>query len=152
MLITGGRGHAVERCEISHTGDSAIEITGGDRGTLTQAGHRVEDCNIHHMGEWVRTYNPAVKLNGVGSRVANNEIHAAPHAGILLTGNDHVIERNHIHHLALETGDVGANYIGRDYTERGTIVHHNYIYDLGGVGLGSMGHHVWVRIEPVLPR
>lgn len=138
VVISGGRGHAVERCEIAYTGDSAIEVTGGDRAALVPAGHRVEDCNIHHMGEWVRTYNPAVKVNGVGNRVANNEIHSGPHAGILLTGNDHLIERNHIHHLAQETGDVGAIYIGRDYTERGTVIRHNYIHDLGGVGLGSM--------------
>lgn len=138
VIIDGGKEHAVERCEISHTGDSAIEITGGDRATLTPANHRVEDCEIHHMGQWVRTYNPAVKINGVGNRIAHNHIHDAPHAGILITGNDHVIEYNNIHHLALETGDVGAIYIGRDYTERGTVIRFNYIHELGGVGLGSM--------------
>ena len=69
VTVEGGQGHAVERCEISHTGDSAVEITGGDRATLTPGGHRVEDCDIHHMGQWVRTYNPAVKVNGVGHRV-----------------------------------------------------------------------------------
>ncbi len=138
VKVSGGIGHAIEHCEISHTGDSAAEITGGNRATLSPAGHRVEDCDIHHMGQWVRTYNPAVKVNGVGNRVAHNEIHDAPHAGILLTGNDHVIEYNNIHHLALETGDVGAIYIGRDYTERGTVIRYNYIHHLGGVGFGSM--------------
>lgn len=138
IVITGGQKHTVSGCTVAYTGDSAIEITGGDRKTLTPAGHTVEDCDIHHMGEWVRTYNPAVKVNGVGNRVAHCAIHDAPHAGILLTGNDHIIEYNNIHHLALETGDVGAVYIGRDYTERGTIIRHNYIHELGGVGLGSM--------------
>jgi hypothetical protein len=138
VVVKGGQGHAIENCEISYTGDSAVEISGGDRAKLTPAGHRVEDCNIHHMGQWVRTYNPAVKVNGVGNRVAHNAIHDAPHAGILLTGNDHVIEYNDIHHLALETGDVGAIYIGRDYTERGTVIRYNYIHELGGVGFGSM--------------
>ncbi|MFN7920737.1 MAG: right-handed parallel beta-helix repeat-containing protein [Bryobacteraceae bacterium] len=138
VIIDGGKAHRVERCQISHTGDSGVEITGGDRATLTPAGHAVEDCDIHHMGEWVRTYNPAVKVSGVGNRVAHCAIHDAPHAGILLTGNDHAIEYNNIHHLALETGDVGAIYIGRDYTERGTVIRYNYIHELGGVGLGSM--------------
>ncbi|MBL8236567.1 MAG: right-handed parallel beta-helix repeat-containing protein [Bryobacterales bacterium] len=138
LTMEGGREHTVARCEIAFTGDSAIEITGGDRATMTAADHSVTDCDIHHMGQWVRTYNPAVKVNGVGIRVAHNHIHDAPHAGILLTGNEHLIEFNNIHHLALETGDVGAIYIGRDYTERGTIIRHNYIHDLGGVGFGSM--------------
>lgn len=138
VLIEGGKNHAVERTEISYTGDSAIEVSGGDRKTLTAANHRVEDCDLHHMGEWVRTYNPAVKIAGVGIRAAHNHIHDAPHAGILMTGNDHTIEFNNIHHLALETGDVGAVYIGRDYTERGTVIRNNYIHELGGFGLGSM--------------
>jgi parallel beta-helix repeat protein len=67
-----------------------------------------------------------------------HHIHDAPHAGIILTGNEHLIEFNNIHHLAQETGDVGAIYVGRDYTERGAIIRHNYIHDLGGVGFGSM--------------
>jgi len=138
VIVNGGKEHTVERCEISHTGDSAIEITGGDRAALTAAGHRVEDSDIHHMGEWVRTYNPAAKVNSVGNRVAHNAIHDGPHAGILITGNDHIIEYNNIHHLALETGDLGAIYIGRDYTERSTVIRYNYIHELGGVGLGSM--------------
>ena len=138
VIIDGGRDHAVLHTEIAYTGDSAIEITGGDRNTLTPANHRVEDCDIHQMGQWVRTYNPAVKLNGVGNRVSHNHIHDAPHAGIILTGNEHVIEFNNIHHLAMETGDVGAIYIGRDYTERGNVIRHNYIHELGGFGFGSM--------------
>jgi parallel beta helix pectate lyase-like protein len=138
IVIEGGTRHAVERSEVAYTGDSAIEITGGERRTLTPGGHAVRDCDLHHMGEWVRTYNPAVKVNGVGNRVEHNAIHHGPHAGILLTGNDHVIEGNDMHHLALETGDVGAVYIGRDYTERGVTIRHNYIHELGGVGLGSM--------------
>ena len=138
VIIEGGREHSVLNAEISYTGDSAIEVTGGDRATLTHAHHMITDCDIHHMGQWVRTYNPAVKVNGVGIRVAHNHIHDAPHAGIILTGNEHLIEFNNIHHLAMETGDVGAIYIGRDYTERGNVIRHNYIHELGGVGFGSM--------------
>jgi hypothetical protein len=138
VIVEGGTGHRIAKGEIAYTGDSAAEISGGDRAKLAPGNHAVEDCDIHHMGEWVRTYNPAVKVNGVGNRVAHNEIHDAPHAGILLTGNDHVVEYNNIHHLALETGDVGAVYIGRDYTERGNVIRYNYIHELGGVGLGSM--------------
>lgn len=138
VIVRGGTNHAIEASEIAFTGDSGVELTGGDRATLRAAGHRVEDSDIHHMGQWVRTYNPAVKVNGAGNRVAHSRIHDAPHAGILLTGNDHTIEFNDIHHLALETGDVGAIYIGRDYTERGTVIRYNYIHELGGVGLGSM--------------
>jgi hypothetical protein len=82
---------------------------------------------------------PAVLLSGVGLRVAHNLIHDHPHCAILFGGNEHQIEFNEIHHIALETGDVGAIYTGRDWTYRGNRIRHNFIHHTGGVGLGSMG-------------
>jgi parallel beta-helix repeat protein len=49
------------------------------------------------------------------------------------------IEYNEIHNVCLETGDVGAVYTGRDYTFRGNRINYNFIHDIGGVGMGSMG-------------
>jgi hypothetical protein len=78
-------------------------------------------------------------MTGVGLRASHNLIHDHPHCAILYWGNDHVIEFNEIHHIALETGDVGAIYTGRDYTFRGNKVRYNFIHHTGGVGMGSMG-------------
>jgi hypothetical protein len=50
-----------------------------------------------------------------------------------------LIEFNEIHHVALETGDVGAIYTGRDYTFRGNRIRYNFIHHTGGIGMGSMG-------------
>src|SRR6266851_8607022 len=88
---------------------------------------------------WSKCYVPAVLLDGVGLRASHNLIHDHPHCAILFGGNDHLIEFNEIHHIALETGDVGAIYTGRDYTFRGNRIRHNYIHHTGGVGMGSMG-------------
>ena len=82
---------------------------------------------------------PAVLLSGVGLRAAHNLIHDHPHCAILFGGNEHSIEFNEIHHIALETGDVGAIYTGRDWTYRGNRIRHNFIHHTGGVGMGSMG-------------
>jgi hypothetical protein len=66
-------------------------------------------------------------------------IHDGPHNAIQLGGNDHTIEFNEIHHVCFETGDVGAFYMGRDWTARGTIIRHNYFHDIKGPGLhGAM--------------
>ena len=55
-------------------------------------------------------------------------------------GNDHVIEMNEIHHVCKETGDVGALYTGRDWTQRGNTIRHNFIHDLAGPGtVGAIG-------------
>jgi hypothetical protein len=81
----------------------------------------------------------AIHLNGVGLRASHNLIHDHPHCAILYWGNDHLMEFNEIHHIAMETGDVGAIYTGRDYTFRGNKIRHNFIHHTGGVGMGSMG-------------
>ena len=139
VIATGGTAHAVRRCEISATGDGGVMVTGGDRRTLTPANHVVEDNHIHHVATWSKCYVPAVLGDGVGIRIAHNLIHDHPHCAILFGGNEFTIEYNEIHHVCLETGDVGAIYLGRDYTFRGNIVRYNYLHHTGGVGMGSMG-------------
>jgi hypothetical protein len=139
IVIRGGERVTVDHSHVAYTGDGGIELTGGDRKTLTPAMHAATDNHLHDFGEWSKTYNPAIKINGVGNILSHNNIHDAPHAGILLTGNEHSIEYNEMHHLAKETGDVGAFYLGRDWTERGNKVRYNYIHHMGGIGsIGSM--------------
>ncbi|NOS70451.1 MAG: right-handed parallel beta-helix repeat-containing protein [Verrucomicrobia bacterium] len=139
VVINGGSGHGVVSCDISDTGDGGVSLTGGDRQTLTPGGHFVENCHFQRLGHWSKCYVPAIALNGVGQRASHNLIHDHPHCAILYWGNDHVMEFNEIHHIALETGDVGAIYTGRDYTFRGNKIRHNFIHHTGGVGMGSMG-------------
>jgi hypothetical protein len=76
---------------------------------------------------------------GVGNRASHNRVQDHPHCGILFWGNEQLIEFNDIHHVALETGDVGAIYTGRDYSFRGNRIRSNFIHETGGVGMGSMG-------------
>jgi hypothetical protein len=99
----------------------------------------VENCHFQRQGRWSKCYVPAVALSGVGLRASHNLIDDHPHSAILFWGNDHLMEFNEIHHIALETGDVGAIYTGRDYTFRGNRIRYNYIHHTGGVGMGSMG-------------
>lgn len=139
LQVDGGDGHRVSRCEIVDTGDGGVSVNGGDRRTLTPAGHLVEDCHLARQGRWSKCYVPAILMNGVGMVASHNLIEDHPHCGILFSGNDHRIEFNEIRRVAMETGDVGAIYAGRDYTYRGNRIRHNYIHHTGGVGMGSMG-------------
>jgi hypothetical protein len=139
IAIWGGQGHGVVGCDIFDTGDGGVLLNGGDRRTLTPAGHFVENCHFARQGRWSKCYVPAISIDGVGMRASHNLIHDHPHCAILLGGNDHLIEFNEIHHIALETGDVGAIYAGRDYTFRGNRIRNNFIHETGGVGMGSMG-------------
>lgn len=139
IRILQGTRHRVVGCDIDQTGEGGIDLVGGDRKTLIPSGHVAENNHIHHYARLIRTYRPAIGLTGVGHRVSHNLIHDAPHTAILLHGNDHLIEFNEIHHVCEETGDVGAFYLGRDWTERGNTVKHNYFHDIKGPGLyGAM--------------
>jgi len=139
VSISGGSNNSVLGCDIYRTAEGGVSLSGGDRKSLTPVGHRAENNHIHHFGRIYRTYRPAISVNGVGNHVAHNVIHAGPHNAIQLGGNDHVIEFNEIYNVCFETGDVGAFYMGRDWTARGTIIRHNYFHDIKGPGLyGAM--------------
>jgi hypothetical protein len=139
IVIAGGHHHEVLSCNILDTGDGGVIASGGDRQTLEPGRHLIENNWFQRQGRWSKCYVPAINLQGVGLLARHNLIHDHPHCAILFGGNDHRIEFNEIHHVALETGDVGAIYTGRDWTYRGNRVVHNFIHDTGGVGMGSMG-------------
>ena len=138
--VSGGSHHLVVGCDIHDVGSFGVSLTGGDRQSLTPGGHTALNNHIYRFGRLQRTYSGAVHLNGVGNRAAHNLIYDAPHLAMEFIGNDHLIEYNHIHHVAQETGDVGALYTGRDWSARGNIIRYNFMHDLLGPGVvGSMG-------------
>lgn len=138
--VTGGARVTVDACTITGTGDGGIVLYGGDRATLAAGNHAATNNVIHAYSRWSLTYRPGVQVGGVGHRIAHNHIFDAPHNGIQLSGNDHLIEFNRLHDLCTDTGDVGAFYMGRDWTMRGTIIRHNYFHDIQGPYThGAMG-------------
>lgn len=138
--LVHGTKNAVLGCDIYNTAAGGITLSGGDRATLAPGGNVAENNHIHHYSRWVRTYSPAVTVDGVGNQVRHNLFHDAPHNAVQIAGNEHVIEFNEFHHVCLETDDVGAFYMGRDWTQRGNIVRYNYFHHLGksGGGVGVM--------------
>ncbi len=140
IAVTGGTQCGVVGNDIYNCGDGGILLSGGDRETLTPCGHYAENNHIYDYGRWCRTYRPAIGMEGVGVRASHNLIHDGPHNAIQLKGNDHMIEFNEIHSVAYDTGDVGAFYMGRDWTARGTIIRNNYFHHIKGPGTyGAMG-------------
>lgn len=131
VVIHGGVGDAVEDSEIRGTGDGGVVLDGGDRRTLTAGAHVAARNHIHDYARWSRTYTPGINVLGVGNRVVGNTIDHAPHFAIWVHGNDHVIEANDVHTVAMETADASAYYIGADTTERGNTVRGNYFHNLG---------------------
>ena len=120
-------------------GDGGVILDGGDRSTLTPAGNSVKDCDIHEIGRWVRTYTPGSTSVGWVTASQHNRFHDSPHFAIWLTATS-IASSSTRSTLALETHNVGAFYLGRDYTERGNVVRYNYFHHLGRRGrAGGLG-------------
>ena len=128
--VIGGENSGVAHMLIENIGAGAIVLQGGDRQTLTPANLYAERSTIRRFAQVSRTYQPAVLINGVGNRVEGNTITDSAHTAILFTGNDHLIARNDISNVCLETGDAGVIYTGRDWTARGTVIAHNHLHDI----------------------
>ncbi len=125
--------NGVSGCEIYNIGEGGVILGGGDRKTLTPGKNFVENSILHNCSRWVRTYRAGVYMNGVGNEVRHNEIYDLPHTAVFFWGNDHTIEYNEVHHVCMETGDAGALYLGRDWTQRGSVIRYNYFHHLHGV-------------------
>lgn len=140
VVIEGGTKNGIRSCDLYNLALAAVTLQGGDRATLTPGGNFCDDNHIHHYSRRLHTGQYAVNLSGVGNLVSHNLIHDAPFEAIYLSGNDHTVEFNEIHHVTQETGDAGALHTGRDWTWRGNRIQYNYFHHLQGAGLhGVMG-------------
>ncbi len=143
VSINGGRGNGVVGCDIHDTGYHGVELGGGDRITLTPAENFADNNYIHHVGVFQKN-GIGIDMSGCGNRASHNLIHDGPRMGIQFSGNNLVIEYNHIRHMNLETEDTGAIYTGgRDWiSSRGSVVRYNFIHDILGYGQDAQGR--WV--------
>jgi hypothetical protein len=147
VIVSGGGHCRILGNDIYETGRGGIDLTGGDRKTLAGGNHQAINNHIHHFGVLYQTYQTGVNVNGVGNTVSHNLIHDAPHIGVLLTGNEHIIEYNEIHHVCLQGSDNGGFYMGRDWTQRGNKIRYNKFHDIYGFGLNGKTyespHQAW---------
>ena len=133
--ISGGVSNGVAGCDIHDIGSYGVNLSGGDRITLSGAGNYADNNYIHHVGVYYKQ-GVGVFMTGCGLRASHNLIHDGPRMGIMFWGNNIVVEYNHLHDLNLETDDTGAIYTGgRDWIgSRGSVVRYNFIHDMQGYG------------------
>lgn len=125
---------------LKNSGGIGINIVGGDRKTLSASHNFVINNRISKFGRIFKTYQPGVRTEGVGSLIEHNSISDGPHAAIIYAGNDHHIAFNEISDVVKESGDAGAVYGGRDWSQRGNVIEMNYLHDISGFGpIGAAG-------------
>jgi parallel beta-helix repeat protein len=140
VTVSGGARNGVMGNDIRAIGRHAISLDGGNRITLAAAGNYADNNHLHHFGVYNKQ-GAGIELSGVGNRASHNLIHDGPRMGILMNGNNLVIEFNHIRDVCLETQDMGAIYtIGRDWiSSRGSAIRYNLIHDVRGYGRDEQG-------------
>ena len=131
--IKDGKDCGVVGSDFYDLGKGGVYMYGGDRITLTSSGHYVENCYFTRFALSIKTYVPAIHMEGVGHRISNCVIHDGPHSGITSNGNDFIIENTEMYDVCKETSDAGAVYTGRDWTRQGAIFRNNVIHDVYGV-------------------
>jgi hypothetical protein len=126
-----GTNHAIEGCEVYNTGSGGIFLGGGSKKRLEPGHNAVTDCRIHDFNRRNRMGAAGIVVDGCGNRVAHNEIFNAQLQAIFVHGNDHRFEFNHVHHVALDSNDTSAWYLGRDPSDQGNVVAWNFFHDVG---------------------
>jgi hypothetical protein len=136
-----GTSHTVRDCHAYGTGEEAISVNGGERRTLVPGKNVVENSHVHDYARWVWMYQAGVHVGGAGNVLRHNEIHDAPHNGILFAGNDHLFELNEVRAVCKNAGDSGAVYGGRDWGARGIVLRNNFVHDVSSWITGRLGVH-----------
>ncbi len=140
----------IEGCDIAWTGTEGIRLEGirdtARKRTAALSDNVIENCHVHHVGT-SRNAGGAIDVRPYcGGNITHdnvfrrNLIHDTPRKGIMMGGVRNIAERNHILHVNLEQSDTGAiGLCTRDVRERGCIIRHNLIHDVGGYNMLKPG-------------
>ena len=138
VVIKDNKVHDIGAIGIKVSSWSMTWIPGQDRTsdgyhfkTLVPANHQVTGNSVYHVGKLFK--ESAIVMRTVGGVVSNNTIYELPRVGIVLQGNDMMIEWNHIYDVNRETQDTGGIYhLARSWLYRNNTLRHNLLHDMGG--------------------
>jgi hypothetical protein len=146
-IVIHGMNSGILSCDVNNVGEGAIYISGGDRKALTRSENFVINNHVHHYGQLKRQYSAGVHVgamgdnsggkalrDAVGIRVAHNVLHHAPRDAFYYSGNDNLYEFNEVYYCGFDTKDTGAWYSWLDWTMRGNVIRHNFVFNtIGGI-------------------
>ena len=115
VVIIGGTDVVLQNSEIVWAGGSGVQVEGGDKAKLIRSEHVVEHNTIHHFERICLTYNPGVKMGGVGVTTRNNLLYSTPHHALEPLGNDQLLEGNVVHHCTQDTFDNGCVHLQQEW-------------------------------------
>jgi len=154
-LRVTGEDNVLERLLIEWAVDGALEVEG--------SGNVIENCIVHDSNLHGRHPGPAISVDGGAERrgeAARNPnvirgctVYNVGGVGIYAQGNGPAIaEYNHVFNAGLYCVDISSLYVPVGQGMTGTVVHHNWLHDISGIGFrvdiqgrGITVHHnlVW---------
>ena len=137
MNVTEGTSVTMDTSIIRHAGNGAVFLYAGNRTTLTPSNHTLSNVSLSYSNRYMYCYVPMVALANCGNAVINSEMFGGPHQGIFISGNNHRVERSHLHDLVQAASDSGALYTGRDWTYRGNQIIGNVFERINTVDSGD---------------
>ncbi len=138
----------IRGCEVFNIGGKGITVFGGERETLTPSNNVIDNNCVHDFAQRYTTYNAGITVDGVGIKVTHNELYNSPHYALFYEdGNDILIEKNYIHNVVKNTGDMGAIYSGRRWSNYGVTIRYNVIADVGFSEENRCGNGVYLDDE-----
>ena len=99
LLLENATDCHVQNVTISDCDCGGINVTGGNRQTLTASKTTISHNYINFFAKWKRTYMAGILFDGCGHIVSNNVVANAPHTGITGRCNDCVFSNNNLHDL-----------------------------------------------------
>ncbi len=149
-LLVTGEDNVLERLLIEWAVDSALEVEG--------SGNIIENCIVHDTNLHGRHAGPAIsvyyrKENRDAATINPNVIrHCTVYnvggVGIYAHGSGPAIgEFNHVFNAGLYCVDVSSLYVPVGKLMAGTVVHHNWLHDISGIGfrVDIQGHGITVH-------
>jgi hypothetical protein len=82
----------------------------------------VENSVIHNYVRLVRTYPPGINLDEVSQITRHNLISDSRHFATSFSGNNHLIELNHIHNICSDSDNASIIYVMRSWTSWGMVI------------------------------
>ncbi len=125
-----------DSCDIFDTASGGIYFDKcGNRYDLIMSNNIVTNCDIHDFNRIQTCYRPGVHCrSSCGVTIKNNNIYNAPHSLIIMEHvNDIMIEDNRLTNACIDTDDCAAIYWGRDPSDLGITIRHNYLANIGNL-------------------
>ncbi|OQO69274.1 hypothetical protein BH747_10225 [Enterococcus villorum] len=129
----GGSNNRIENCVFHDLGGGGVYLSGGNTKTLVRGNNVVTNCEFYNISR-LKTYTPAIYLEGVGNTASENSIHDAPHMVIQIMGNDMLVTKNKIKNTCTNASDMAPIYAGRSWNWLGNEISYNRIENVLGNG------------------